>query len=182
MSDDFLQSVQNLPQKNLAVELLQRLLNDEIKARSKRNAVQARSFATLLEQAITKYENRSVESVVVIDELIQLAIQLRNANQRGDALNLNDDELAFYDALADNKSAIDVMGDAQLAVIARDLLESVRQNVTIDWTRKESARAKIRVLVKRILKKYGYPPDMTQVATETVLEQAELVATGQVSG
>lgn len=182
MSDDFLQSVQNLPQKNLAVELLQRLLNDEIKARSKRNAVQARSFATLLEQAITKYENRSVESVVVIEELIQLAIQLRNANQRGDALNLNDDELAFYDALADNKSAIDVMGDAQLAVIARDLLESVRQNVTIDWTRKESARAKIRVLVKRILKKYGYPPDMTQVATETVLEQAELVATGQVSG
>lgn len=179
LSDDFLKSVQQLPQKNLAIELLQRLLNDEIKSRSKRNAVQARSFATLLEQAITKYKNRSIESAVVIDELIQLAIQIRDANQRGDALNLNNDELAFYDALADNKSAVDVMGDTQLAVIARELLESVRQNVTIDWTLKESARAKIRVLVKRILKKYGYPPDMTLVAAETVLEQAELVATGQ---
>jgi type I restriction enzyme, R subunit len=178
MSDDFLQSVKKLPQKNLAVELLQRLLNDEIKSRAKSNAVQARSFASLLEQAIQKYENRSVDAVELINELIDLAKELRDANQRGDDLDLNSDELAFYDALSENKNAVDVMGDEQLAVIARELLDSVRKNVTIDWTLKESARAKIRILVKRILRKYGYPPDMAKVATDTVLEQAKLVSTG----
>jgi type I restriction enzyme R subunit len=179
MSDDFLQSVQKLPQKNLAIELLQRLLNDEIKSRARRNAVQARSFSKLLEEAVKKYENRSVDAVVIINELINLAKELRDANQRGEDLSLNDDELAFYDALSENDSAVQVMGDEKLAIIARELLDSVRKNVTIDWTLRESSRAKIRILVKRILRKYGYPPDMEKVATETVLEQAKLIAATQ---
>ncbi|GAB5491717.1 MAG: type I restriction endonuclease subunit R [Phototrophicaceae bacterium] len=182
LSDDFLQDVGNLPQKNLAVELLQKLLHDNIRVRSRKNAVQARSFALLLANTLQKYENRAVSANHIVEELIDMAKEFRDANQRGEDLGLNDDELAFYDALAENESAVDVMGNEQLTIIARELLAYVRSNVTIDWTLKESARARIRVLVKRILRKYGYPPDLAEKATDTVLEQAKLVAVDWTSG
>ena len=176
LSDQFLGEVQQLPQKNLALELLRKLLNDEIKSRSQRNVVQARSFADMLDKAIQRYQNHSLDAAQVISELIDMAKEMRESNQRGEALGLTEDEVAFYDALAANKSAVEVMGDQQLAFIAHELLKSVRANVTIDWAVKQNARAKIRVLVKRILRKYGYPPDLQEAATETVLEQAELLA------
>ncbi len=176
LSDEFLEEVQHMPQKNLALELLRKLLNDEIKSRSGRNVIQARSFAELLEQTIRRYQNRTIDAAEVIAELIDLAKGLRDANKRGESLGLTDDEVAFYDALAQNNSAIDVLGDKQLAVIALELVKSVRANVTIDWTVKQGARAKIRILVKRILRKYGYPPDLEDAATDLVLQQAELLA------
>ncbi len=165
-----------MPQKNLALELLRKLLNDEIKNRSGRNVVQARSFADLLEKTIRRYQNRTIDAAEVITELIDLARDIREANKRGEALGLNEDEISFYDALAQNKSALDVLGDKELAVIALELVKSVRANVTIDWTVKQGARAKIRILVKRILRKFGYPPDLQEAATDLVLEQAELLA------
>ncbi|MAU10650.1 MAG: DEAD/DEAH box helicase [Anaerolineaceae bacterium] len=176
LSDDFLNEVAHLPQKNLALEMLRKLLNDEIRARSRTNAVQARSFAAMIEQTIRRYQNRSIDAAETILELINLAKGLKKANQRGEDLGLSDNELAFYDALAESKSAVEVMGDKELAVIAMELVKSVRANTTIDWTVKESARAKMRVLVKRILRKFGYPPDLRDKATQTVLEQAELLA------
>ena len=156
--------------------MLRKLLNDEIRARSRTNAVQARSFAAMIEQTIRRYQNRSIDAAETILELINLAKGLKKANQRGEDLGLSDNELAFYDALAESKSAVEVMGDKELAVIAMELVKSVRANTTIDWTVKESARAKMRVLVKRILRKFGYPPDLRDKATQTVLEQAELLA------
>ncbi|MBA3868262.1 MAG: DUF3387 domain-containing protein [Anaerolineae bacterium] len=176
LSDEFLEDMKHLPQKNLALELLRKLLNDEILSRATRNVVQARSFAELLEQTIYRYQNRTIDAAQVIADLIELAKDVRDAGQRGETLGLNDDELAFYDALAKNQSAVEVMGDKQIAVIALKLVKSVRANVTIDWTVKESARAKMRILVKRILRKYGYPPDLQDAATKLVLEQAELLA------
>ncbi len=176
LSDEFLEEVSNMPQRNLAFELLRKLLNDEIKSRSRRNLVQPRSFAEMLEKTIRAYQNRAIETAQVIDELIQLAKEMREANQRGERLNLTEDELAFYDALEVNDSAVKVLGDENLKIIARELVETVRNNVTIDWTVKESVRAKLRVLVKRILRRYGYPPDLQEKATLTVLEQAELIA------
>lgn len=181
LSDEFLEEVKHIPQKNLALELLRKLLDDEIKTRSGRNVVQARSFADMLEQTIRRYQNRAIDAAEVITELIELARDIRDANKRGEALGLNEDELAFYDALADNTAAVDLMGDKQIAVIALELVKSVRANVTIDWTVKQSARAKIRVLVKRILRRYGYPPDLQDAATDLVLEQAELLASQWVS-
>ena len=135
-----------------------------------------RFTADLLEQTIHRYQNRTIDAAQVISDLIDLARELRDAGQRGETLGLNDDELAFYDALAENQSAVQVMGDQQLAVIALELVKSVRANVTIDWTVKEGARAKMRILVKRILRKYGYPPDLQDAATNLVLQQAELLA------
>ena len=176
LSDQFLGQLGEMPQKNLALELLRKLLNDEIKSRSRRNVVQARSFAALLEAAIQRYQNHSIDAAQVITELIDMAKEMREAGQRGDALGLSDDEVSFYDALAANESAVEVLGDKQLAFIAHELLKAVRANVTIDWSVKQNARAKIRVLVKRILRKYGYPPDLQEAATETVIEQAELLA------
>lgn len=176
LSDEFLEEVQHMPQKNLALELLRKLLNDEIRSRSGRNVVQARSFADLLEQTIRRYQNRAIDAAEVIAELIDLAKDVRDANKRGEALGLTEDEVAFYDALAQNDSAVQVMGDKQLAIIALELVKSVRANVTIDWTVKQGARAKIRVLVKRILRQYGYPPDLQDAAADLVLEQAELLA------
>ncbi|HHT10967.1 MAG TPA: DUF3387 domain-containing protein, partial [Candidatus Atribacteria bacterium] len=175
LSDNFLQEVRQLPQQNLAVELLRKLLNDEIKIRSRKNVVQARSFAEMLEQAIRKYQNRAIEAAQVIEELIKLAKEMREAHQRGEDLGMSDDEIAFYDALEVNDSAVKVLGDETLKTIARELVEAVRQSVTIDWTVRENARAKIRVIVKRILRKYGYPPDKQEKATLTVLEQAEVL-------
>ena len=175
LSDEFMAEVQGMPQKNLALELLRKLLNDEIKSRSRKNLVQSRSFAEMLEQTIRRYQNRAIETAQVIEELIKLAKEMREANQRGEELGLSEDELAFYDALETNDSAVKVLGDETLRTIARELVETVRGNVTIDWTVKENVRAKLRVMVKRILRKYGYPPDKQEKATQTVLEQAEVL-------
>jgi len=175
LSEEFLEEVKGMPQKNLAFELLKKLLNDEIKTKSRKNILQARSFSEMLEQAIKNYQNKSVETAKVIDELIQLAKDMRDANKRGEKLNMTDDELAFYDALAENGSAKSMLGDDKLRDIARELLSMVKNTITIDWTIKESVQAKLRVYVKRILKKYDYPPDKQQKATELVLEQATIL-------
>ena len=175
LSDEFLAEVQHLPQRNLAVELLQKLLNNELKIRSKKYLVQSRSFAEMLETTIRKYQNRTIEAAQVIAELIELAKQMREGHKRGDKLGLTDDEVAFYDALETNDSAVKVLGEPTLKNIARELVSHVRKSVTIDWTLRESAQAQIRVLVRRILRKYGYPPDKQEKATQTVLEQAKLL-------
>jgi type I restriction enzyme R subunit len=175
LSDEFLAELQGMPHRNMALEVLQKLLNDEIKARSKRNLVQSRSFAQMLERTIRRYQNRTIEAAQVILELIELAREMRDARSRGERLGLTEEEEAFYDALEVNDSAVKVLGDETLKTIARELVETVRRNVTIDWTVRESARAKLRTTVRRILRKYGYPPDRQQKATLTVLEQAELL-------
>jgi type I restriction enzyme R subunit len=176
LSDDFLADVRSMPQKNLAVELLRKLLAGEVKTRSKKNAVQARIFSELLEQAIRKYQNRAIETAEIIEQLIELAKEMRNADQRGEELGLNSDEVAFYDALEVNDSAVKILGDRQLKQIAQELVQAVRNNVTIDWTQRENVRANLRVIIKRILKRHGYPPDKQMQATATVLEQAELLS------
>ena len=176
LSDEFLAEVKDMPQRNLAIELLRKLLNDEIKSRSRRNLVQSRSFAEMLEQTVRAYQNRALETAQVIEALIDLAKSVREADKRGEELNLTEDEIAFYDALEVNDSAVKVLGDENLKIIARELVVTVRNNVTIDWTVKENVRAKLRVMVKRILRRHGYPPDMQEKATQTVLEQAELIA------
>jgi len=178
LSDEFLAEVRGLPQRNLAVELLQKLLKGEIKARGRRNVVQARSFAEMLEQSLRKYQNRAIETAQVIEELIELAKEMSAATARGEALGLTEDELAFYDALETNDSAVQVLGDETLRTIARELVQTVKKNVTIDWTLRENVRAQLRVFVKRILRKYGYPPDKQEKATQTVLEQAEVLSEG----
>jgi type I restriction enzyme, R subunit len=175
LSDDFLAEVKGMPQKNLAIELLERLLKDEIKARTRKNLVQRRSFSEMLEASIRKYKARAIESAKVIEELIALAKQMREAEQQGAALGLSEDERAFYDALEVNDSAVKVLGDDTLKMIARELVDTVRRNASIDWTIRENVRAKLRVAVRRILRKYGYPPDMQEKATRTVIEQAELI-------
>ena len=178
LSDEFLAEVQGMPQRNLAVELLQKLLKGELSVRRRKNVVQARSFAEMLEQTLRRYQNRAIEAAQVIEELIQLARDMREANARGEQLGLSDDELAFYDALETNDSAVQVLGDETLRAIARELVDTVRNNVTIDWTLRENVRAKLRAMVKRILHKHGYPPDKQEKATVTVLEQAEVVFEG----
>jgi type I restriction enzyme R subunit len=176
LSDEFLAEVRGMPHRNLAVELLRKLLSGEIKTRLRRNVVQARSFAELLEQAIRLYQNRAIETAQVIEELISLAKQIRDETTRGESLGLTEVEVAFYDALETNDSAVNVLGDETLRTIARELVKTVRANVTIDWTIRENVRAHLRVLVKRILRKYGYPPDKQEKATQTVLEQAEVLS------
>ena len=178
LSDEFLAEVRGMKRRNLAVELLRKLLKGELAGRRRRNVVQARSFAEMLERTIHRYANRAVEAAQVIEELIQLARDMREANARGEALGLTEDELAFYDALETNDSAVKVLGDETLRDIARELVETVRKNVRIDWTLRENVRAKLRVLVKRILRQHGYPPDKEEKATQTVLEQAEALSAG----
>ena len=178
LSEEFLAEVRGMPQRNLAVELLQKLLKGELAVRRRKNVVQARSFAEMLQQTLRRYQNRAVEAAQVIEELIQLARDLREANARGEELGLSEDELAFYDALGINDSAVQVLGDDTLRDIARELVETVRGNVTIDWTLRENVRANLRRLVKRILRKHGYPPDKQEKATRTVLEQAEVLSAG----
>jgi type I restriction enzyme, R subunit len=173
LSDEFLAEVREMPQRNLAVELLQRLLNDEIKTRSRRGLVQSRRFSELLEQALKRYQARAITTAQVIEELIELAKEMREAQRRGEDLGLTDEELAFYDALETNDSAVAVLGDEVLRAIARELTETVKRNATIDWTQKQSVQAAMRVAVRRILRKHGYPPDLQQQAVDTVLEQAE---------
>ena len=175
LSDEFLAEVKGMPHKNLAFELLKKLLSDEIKARARKNLIQGRSFADMLEKAIRKYQNKAIEAAKVIEELIELARKMRDESKRSDDLGLSDDEVAFYDALEVNDSAVEVLGDETLKMIAQELVKAVRNNVTIDWTLRESIQAKLRVMVKRILRKYGYPPNKERKATETVLEQAILL-------
>ena len=168
--------MRGMQRRNLAVELLQKLLAGELATRRRKNVVQARSFAEMLEQTIRRYQNRAIEAAQVIEELIGLARELREAGARGETLGLSDDELAFYDALGVNDSAVQVLGDETLCGIARELVTTVRGNVTIDWTLRENVRAHLRRLVKRILRKHGYPPDRQESATRTVLEQAEVLS------
>ena len=175
LSDEFLEEVKHMPQRNLAIEVLKKLLNDEIKIRSKRNLVQSKSFAEMLEKTIRKYQNRTIDAAKVILELIELAKEMREAHRRGEKLNLTEEELAFYDALETNDSAVKILGDETLRTIAHELVKTIRKNVTIDWTVKEGVKAKLRTMVKRILRKYGYPPDKQEKATQTVLAQAELL-------
>ena len=167
-----------MKQRNLAVELLQKLLKGEVAGRRRKNVVQARSFAETLEQTVRRYANRAIEAAPVIEELIELAREMREASERGEELGLSEDELAFYDALETNDSAVQVLGDETLREIARELVETVRNNVKIDWTLRENVRANLRRLVKRILRKHGYPPDKQEKATRTVLEQAEVLSAG----
>ena len=176
LSNSFLAEIREMPQKNLALEMLKKLLTDEIKIKFKKNVVQAKSFRDMLEKTIKMYTNRSIETAQVIDELVGLAKKIREESKKGKKLNLSEDEVAFYDALGVNDSAVKVLGDKTLRKIAVELTETVRKNVTIDWTIRESVQAKLRVMVKRILKKYGYPPDKQKKATETVLEQAKVIA------
>jgi type I restriction enzyme R subunit len=176
LSDPFLAEVRGLKHKNVAAELLEKLLKDELKVRSRRNLVQAQVFSEKIKKTLNGYHNRAISTMQVIEELIQLARDLAAASQRGEALGLTEDEVAFYDALAANESAVVAMGDAKLRVIAAELITQVRKSVTIDWALREGARARIRVMVKRILNKYGYPPDLQDEAVKTVLAQAELLS------
>jgi len=175
LSDEFLAEVRELPQRNLALEMLKKLLNDEIKTRMRKNVVQARAFSEMLEEAVNKYHNRAIAAAEVIEELINLAKEMREAQKRGENLGLSEDEIAFYDALEVNDSAVKVLGDDTLKQIAQELVRQVRRSVSVDWTQRENARAKIRVMVKRILRRFGYPPDKQERATELVLEQAEVL-------
>ena len=178
LSEKFLAEVRGMPHRNLAVELLQKLLRGEVAIRRRKNVVQARSFAEMLEQTLRRYQNRTIEAAQVIEELIGLAKNIREASARGEKLGLSEDELAFYDALETNDSAVQVLGDDTLRDIARELVNTVRRNVTIDWTLRENVRAYLRVLVRRILRRHGYPPDKQEKATTTVLEQAEVLSEG----
>ena len=177
LSDEFLSDVQGLQYKNLALEALRKLLADQIRAHAKTNLVQSRQFSQMLEESIRRLQNRSLETAQVITELVALAKEMREANKRGEKLGLTEDELAFYDALEVNDSAVKILGDDTLRDIARALVKSVRSNVNIDWNVKESARAHLRLIVKRVLRKFGYPPDKQEQATQTVLEQTELLCT-----
>jgi type I restriction enzyme R subunit len=176
LSDEFLAEIQGMERKNLALELLKKLLNDEIKMRTRKNFIQSRKLSEMLESAIKKYQNNLLTTAQVIDELIKLAKDIRESDKRGQELNLGEDELAFYDALANNDNAREVLGDKQLTAIAIEVFRSVKGNATIDWTLKERVRARLRRDVKRILNRYGYPPDQQLIATENVLRQAELMA------
>ena len=181
LSDEFLAEIQGMDRKNLALELLKRLLNDEIRNRAKSNLVQGKKFSEMLASAVKRYQSGLIDSAKIIEELIQLARDIREADKRGEKLNLRVDELAFFDALADNSTAEAVLGDQTLKQIAHELVESVRKNTSIDWQLKESVQAKLRVLVKRILRKYKYPPDDPStgeytVSVNKVLEQAKLLA------
>ncbi len=174
LSEQFLEEVRDMQRPNLAVELLRKLLKNEIRTRSRKNVVQARSFAEMLEKAVRHYQNRTLDATEIIEELIQLARKIREANARGEKLGLSEDELAFYDALETNDSAVKILGDDALREIAHELVETVRSKVTIDWVLRENVRAKLRSSVKRVLRKYKYPPDKQDQATKTVIEQAEV--------
>lgn len=176
LSDEFLAEVQQLEKKNLALEALRKLLNDEIRSRTKTNVVETKRFSERLEAAIARYHTNAISTVEVLQELIDLAKEVRAARRRGEDEGLSQDEIAFYDALAESGSAVEVMGNDSLKVIAHELLVSLRGNLSVDWSHRESARARMRVLVKRILRKHGYPPDLQDAAVQTVLRQAEALS------
>jgi type I restriction enzyme, R subunit len=175
LSEEFLTEVRDLPQKNLAYEILKKLLYDEIKTRSRRNLIEGRSFAEMLERAIKEYKNRGIDTVQVIEELLDLAKKISEADKRGEELGLSEEEIALYDALADNESAVELLGNETLRLMAVELVKIIRQNSGVDWTLRKNIQAKMKVNVKRLLKKYGYPPDKQMLATENVLKQAELL-------
>jgi type I restriction enzyme, R subunit len=176
LSDDFLAEVRECEKKNLAIEALKKLINGEVRSQSKRNVVQSRVFSERLQAAIMRYHNNAITTAQVLEELIELAKEIRAARQRGQESGLSEEERAFYDALAENESARTVMGDPKLRVIAHELVSSVKGNVSVDWMHRETARARMRVLVKRILRKYGYPPDLQDAAVQNVLQQAEVLS------
>ena len=178
LSDEFLAEAQQMQKKNLALEALRKLINDGIRSRSKANIVETRAFSERLEDAIARYHANAITTAEVLQELILLAKDIRAARRRGEESGLSDEEIAFYDALAENESAVQVMGDDKLKVIAHELLVSLKGNVSVDWARRNSARARMRVLVKRILRRYGYPPDLHDAAVQTVLQQAEALSSG----
>jgi type I restriction enzyme R subunit len=176
LSDEFLLEVQGMTHKNLAIELLKKILNDEIKSRLRTNLVKSKKFLEMLETAIKKYQNNLLTTAQIIEELIRIAKEVKDSDDDAKRLGLSQAELAFYDALETNDSAVKVLGDEILKIIAKEIADKVKRNATIDWTIRESARAKLMVLVKRTLTKYGYPPDKQQKAIDTVLKQAELFA------
>lgn len=178
VSDRFLEEVQSMPQRNLAAAALAKLLRDEIRIRRKRNIVQAQRFSEMLDAAMTKYHNRAIEAAQVVLELVEIAKQFREAAQRGERLNLTDDELSFYDALGTNDSAVELLGDDTLRDMAREMASMLRNSVTVDWKVRESVRADLRVRVKRLLRKYRYPPDQQEAATKLVIQQTEFLADG----
>ncbi len=173
LSDEFLAEIETMERKNLAVEALRKLLNGEIQSRLKSNVVESKKFSQRLEDAVARYHNNAISTIEMLNELIAMARDLQAAHHRGEDQGLSPEEVAFYDALAENKSAVEAMGDEKLRLIAHELLENLRKNASVDWQRRESARARMRILVKRILKKYGYPPDLAEDAVQTVLAQAE---------
>lgn len=176
LSDEFMEEIRGMKHKRLALELLKKLLSDEIRSRSKKNIVQSRTLAEMLEEAIRRYRNKIISSTEVIEELIDVAKKITESDRRGEVSGLSDNELAFYDALAANRSAVEVLGNEKLRELAIVLVDRVRKNATIDWAIKESVRSRMKVIVKRLLRQYGYPPDKQKIATETVLSQAELYA------
>ncbi len=176
LSDDFLEEVKGMKQKNIALELLKKILNDEIKGRGKRNFIQSKKLSEMLENAIKKYQNNLITAAEVIEELINIAKDVRATDKRSEELGLSEYEVAFYDALTNNDSAKDILGNDTLRDLARILVEKVKSNTTIDWTIKETVQAKLRAIVKRTLRMYGYPPDMAKLATENILKQAALLA------
>lgn len=176
LSDEFMQEMKGYKHKNIALETLKKLLGDEIKMREQRSVTQGKKLMDMLSSAIKGYQNKVLTAAEVIDELIKLAKAIQESDKMAEELNLTEYEYAFYSAVADNDSARELMQKEILRELAVVLTDSIRKNVTLDWTIKEAARAKLRVVVKRLLKKYGYPPDMALLATETVLEQAEQLA------
>ncbi|MFK7948168.1 MAG: DUF3387 domain-containing protein [Saprospiraceae bacterium] len=178
LSDDFLQEIKSMKRKNSALELLKRLLNDELKVRAKRNIVQSKKFSERLKDAVIRYQNNLITTAQAIEEVMLMAKEMREADKRGEQLNLAPEELAFFDALSENESAKEVLGDEILRDLALVLAERIRKNTTIDWTKKESVRAKLRVIVKRTLRKYGYPPKFQKGVVEQILKQSELMADG----
>ena len=176
LSDEFLAEVRDMERKNLALEALRKLINGEIRSQSKRNVTQSKAFSERLENAIARYHANAITTVQVLEDLIQIAKDIRAARARGEETGLSDQEIAFYDALAENQSTRDIMGEPALRLIAHELMMSIKENVSVDWMHRETARARIRVLVKRILRKYGYPPDLQDSAVQTVLQQAEALS------
>jgi type I restriction enzyme R subunit len=176
LSDEFLAEVRDTDKKNLAIEALKKLINGDVRSQSKRNVTQARAFSERLEAAISRYHANALTTAQVLEELIQLAKDIRAARARSEETGLTDEEIAFYDALAENESARQVMGEPALRVIATELVKSIKSNVSVDWMHREAARARMRVLVKRLLRKYGYPPDLQDAAVQKVLQQAEALS------
>jgi type I restriction enzyme R subunit len=176
LSEEFLKEIEGMKYKNVAIELLKQLLSNEIKLRSRHNLTKSKSLMDMLDSAIKRYQNNLLTTAEIIEELIRIAREINQADQRGEKLGLNEDELAFYDALGTNDRAVQVLGDEQLRSIAREIADKVRKNATIDWTLKETARAKLMVIVRRILTQYGYPPDTQRQAVELVMKQAEHLA------
>jgi type I restriction enzyme R subunit len=176
LSDEFLAEIRETEKKNLAIEALKKLINGDVRSQSKRNVMQSKAFSERLEAAIVRYHANAITTAQVLEELIQLAKDIRAARARGEEAGLSDEEIAFYDALADNESAWQVMGEPTLRVIAHELVMVIKRNVSVDWMQRDSARANIRRHVKRLLRKYGYPPDLQDAAVQNVLQQAEALS------